>query len=109
MNRIIINGKVIESDDNVSIIVNGDNVIIGGSSVDVSDSKEINITIEEGAKINKLETRGKTTIKGNVSGDMETRGDIECCHVGGNINARGNVKCGKVNGGLNVRGNVRII
>ena len=129
MNRITINGKVIE--------VEGHNISIIGDSITVRDSKMLSdgITIEKGLSgiidikfdgdianltvhrgnvdINgnirgNVNSGGSVTCKGDIEGNIDSGGSVTCENVGGNVDAGGSVTCGNVNGDIDAGGSVRM-
>ena len=97
MNRITINGKVIE--------VEGHNISIIGDSIIVRDSKMLSdgVTIEkglsgvvdvkfEGDLANLTVHKGNAEINGNIRGNVDVGGSAKCSgDVGGDIEAGGSV------------------
>ena len=112
MNRITINGKVIE--------VEGHNISIIGDSIIVRDSKMLSdgVTIEkglsgvvdvkfEGDLANLTVHRGNAEINGNIRGNVDAGGSVKCSgDVGGDIEAGGSVTCENVEGSVDAGGSV---
>jgi len=95
--RTLVNGKPIEdwSESNEKVI----NITIEGN-VEALDVMVCNtITVNGDAK--KVKTgSGNVSVKGNVSGDIQTgSGDVECGDVGGDASTgSGDIRCGNVQG-----------
>lgn len=56
-----------------------------------------------------LDCGGSVNVKGNVLGNVDSGGSVECGDVGGDVDAGGSVKCGKVNGDVDAGGSIKMM
>lgn len=104
---VIVNGKKY-SGNNVSII--NDKVYIDGKLMtddESSKSTKIEITIEAGTTINKIEVDGDLEVKGSISGDVSAQGSVKCNDIGGNDSSGGSITCDDIGGNANAGGSVK--
>ena len=76
MNRIIINGKVIETDGK-SISVSGNSIIIDGMTIQDGLSGIVEIKFE-GDLASLTVQRGSAEVKGNIKGRADIGGSLTC-------------------------------
>ena len=90
MNRITINGKVIEVEGhNISII--GDSIIVNGVTIEKGLSGVVDVKFE-GDLANLTVHKGNAEINGNIRGNVDVGGSAKCSgDVGGDIEAGGSV------------------
>ena len=101
MSSITIDGKTF-SGNSVSIVdgkVTIDGVVQDGTLEGVV---ELHIT----GTLGSLRTDGSVHMKGNVEGDVDAGGNVNCGDVKGDVDAGGNVNCGDVKGDVDAGGNV---
>lgn len=92
--QITINGKTYTG-NNISI--NNNQVYIDGKLQDeVDDDRKIELTIL--SNVDKIISEESIYIKGNVSGNVEAKVNVNCDDVDGNVNAGVNVNCDDITG-----------
>jgi hypothetical protein len=78
-----------------SISVVNNKVYINGKLVsEIEDCKEKNIEV---------------VINGNVTGDVEVQGRLECGDIGGNVDIQGNMTCQTIKGDVDCQGNIKVV
>lgn len=106
MNKVIVNGKVIETSGRNITIQNG-TIIIDGDVVQDGLTGNINVSIHgdvekincggsvsvEGNVLGDVDCGGSATIRGDVKGSVDCGGSCTCGNVGGDIDAGGSVRC----------------
>ena len=104
---VIINGKLIQGNGNISVINN--KIYVDGKDI-TPDAKEINIQVNGNINELKIDVANKLLIQGNVTNIQSTSADIQ---IKGNVlqNIRttsGDVKCEQVLGNIKtVSGDVK--
>ncbi|MEC2335199.1 hypothetical protein [Bacillus subtilis] len=100
---ITINGK---SYSGRSVIINNDQVIVDGvlQTDGFGDVKEIKVDAKGFAGI--LVIEGNATIKGNIDGQVQTRGSLSCKNIFGDVSAGGSINCEDIDGDANAGGSV---
>jgi len=91
MGSCTVNGKIYHG-NNISIVNN--KVYIDGKLAEdgeETNSDKINITFTEGV-FEKIEVDGDVYIKGNVKGNIQANGSINCDDINGNASAGGSIK-----------------
>lgn len=106
MNKIIINGKVIEVQNGKNISVVNDQVYVDGQLVDSGLSGIVKIQFE--GDLASLKTSGNVDVHGSVEGNLTAGGNVESGDVTGNISAGGNISCGCVTGNASAGGNIKM-
>jgi hypothetical protein len=105
MNRISINGLVIES-DGLNIVVRNGKVTVDGKSIEIKDDKrDVYIT----GNVGSVECDGSCDVKGNVGGNVDAGGSVECGDVGGSVDAGGSVTARNVKNNIDAGGSVHIV
>lgn len=105
MNRITINGKVIEVEGhNISIVE--DSITVDGVTIEKGLSGIVDIKFE-GDITNLTIHKGNAEINGNIRGNVDVGGSVKCSgYIGGDIEAGGSVTCGNVEGNVDAGGSV---
>lgn len=103
-NNIVINGKSFNvKGNNVSIINN--KVYVDGKQVDTGElSGEVVIKFE--GDLANLQSDGGVTVNGNVHGDVDAKGSVNCGNVEGDVDAGGSINCGNVKGDADAGGSI---
>lgn len=104
-NSIIINGEHIVTDAQ-SITINNGTVIANGVVIKSGLSGVVELKVE--GDLMSINTAGNVSVSGDVHGDIDTTGNVNCGNVGGDIDTTGTVNCGLVNGDIDTLGNVNI-
>ena len=106
MNTIIINGtKIQTSGNNISVINNS--VYVDGKVIQTKLSGIVEIKFE--GDLASLNCNGSASINGNIKGDVDVGGSLDCGDIGGNIDVGGSVRCGKVSGDIDAGGSVKCV
>lgn len=105
MNTIIINGVKIQTDGK-SISIQGDKVFVDGKVV--KDGLSGIVKVEFKGDLASLQSDSSVVVHGNVQGDVDAGGSIECGDVGGSVDAGGSVRSSKVGGNIDAGGSVSI-
>lgn len=104
MNTIIVNGTRIQTNgNNISVINNS--IYVDGKVVQSDLSGDVNIKFE--GDLASLKCNGSATINGNIKGDVDVGGSLDCNDIVGNIDVGGSVRCGKVSGDIDAGGSVK--
>lgn len=104
MNNITINGRSFSvKGNNISVINN--RVIVDGVVIEDGLSGIVEVKFE--GDIASLRCDGSATINGNVMGNVDAGGSVDCGDVGRNVDASGSVRCGNVGGDIDAGGSVR--
>lgn len=98
MAQIVINNKTVIG-KSISILNN--RVIVDGKSVELEESKVINISVEGDVENLSVDVCETVKVTGNVKKLSTVSGDVDCGHVEGNVETTsGEVICGDVNGSV---------
>lgn len=100
---ITINGKTYRGGNNISI-VNG-KVTIDGIPQDGEPLTGV-VEVKVEGNLTSLRTDASVTVKGDVLGDVDAGGSVQCGAVGGEVDAGGSINCGAVNGDVDAGGSV---
>ena len=103
MFKININGFVFEC-QNGNISIHNGKVSLDGKTITIGEGKEINIH----GTINRIDTDGNVAVSGNVTGNIDCGGSVNCFDVHGDIDAGGSVVATNVTGSINAGGSVVI-
>lgn len=104
MNTIVVNGTRIQTNgNNISVINN--QVYVDGKLVQSDLSGDVNIKFE--GDLASLKCNGSTTINGNIKGNVDVGGSLDCNDIIGNIDVGGSVRCSKVSGDIDAGGSVK--
>lgn len=102
-NQIVVNGKSISvQGNNISVINN--KVYVDGKLVEEGLVGKVEISFV--GDLANLETDGSATVKGNVHGDVDAGGSVDCGDVKGSVDAGGSIGCGTVGGDVDAGGSV---
>jgi len=86
-----------------SVSIKGNRIMIDG--VDVTDdhsnqkSQIVHITIDGDTKAN-IDSDASITVKGNVFGDVNAGGSVNCGNISGNVNLGRSLNCKKIYGSV---------
>ena len=106
MNTIIINGtKIQTSGNNISVINNS--VYVDGKVIQTELSGIVEIKFE--GDLASLSCNGSASVNGNIKGDVDVGGSLDCNDIGGNIDVGGSVRCNKVSGDIDAGGSVKYV
>ena len=90
------------------VTVTGDEIIIDGKVVESFDNlKHKNISIIINGNVCCLNAEGSVQCE-NVEGGIDAGGSVNCGNVNGNIDAGGSVHCGKVSGYVDAGGSIHM-
>ena len=103
-NRITINGITIECSSGNIDISNGKVTVDGKAMQDIKASDPTRVVIT--GSVNSLSTTGNVEVRGNVLGNIDAGGSVQCDNVGGDIDAGGSVQCDDVDGDIDAGGSV---
>ena len=104
MNTIIVNETKIQTNGkNISVINNS--VYVDGQIIQTNLSGDVNIKFE--GDLASLKCGGSASINGNIKGDVDVGGSLDCNAIVGNIDVGGSVRCGKVSGDIDAGGSVK--
>lgn len=104
MNQIRVNGKTYKVEGNC-IRISNDQVFVDGKKVDFDDQDIKRIVIE--GNVGHLEVKGgDVEVKGNVEGDINADGSVNCYNISKNVNCGGSVNCDEVRGDVKCGGSV---
>ncbi len=103
MNKITINGKTYNVPGG-NISVQNNIVYVDGKKIEegLSGIVEVKFT----GDLASLRTDGSATVKGEVKGDVDAGGSVDCGNVGGSVDAGGSVSCRDVKGDIDAGGSV---
>jgi len=100
----IINGKVYP-DGNICITDNA--IFIDGV---LQDSEKLSgiVKIEVTGNLKNLVVKqGSVNVKGNIYGNVDAGGSINCGNIDGDVDAGGSINCGTISGDVDAGGSVR--
>jgi len=103
-NRITINGITVECPAGNISIANGTISVDGKAMQDIPASDPTRVVIT--GSVNSLSTTGNVEVRGNVLGNIDAGGSVQCDNVGGDIDAGGSVQCDDVDGDIDAGGSV---
>jgi hypothetical protein len=104
-NNIFVNGKAYSvNGNNISIINN--KVYVDGKEINTDEKLSGEITIRFEGDLANLQCDCPVIINGNVKGDVDSKGSINCENVYGNLKSYGSVNCRDVHGDLTAYGSV---
>lgn len=102
MGTINVNGKIYKG-NNISI-TNG-HVIIDGKEQDGEKLSGVVKVIVEG-DIENVKSDESIEVKGNVKGNVDAGGSVQCENVGGDVDAGGSINAGDIEGDVDAGGSV---
>jgi len=103
-NKIIIDGKEFIVEGNSCDLVEN-TIIFNGKIVECGPLSGI-VSIKWEGPAASINSSYSIECKGNVGGDVNAEGNVECENVDGDVNAEGSVQCENVEGDINAEGNV---
>ena len=103
MRRIIIGGDVTIVEGN-NIVVIDDKIIVGSTVIKSGLSGIVEVKFE--GDLVSLHTHGNASVKGDIHGNVDAHGNVQCGNVGGSVDANGSVECNNVEGNVEASGNV---
>lgn len=103
MSTVTINGKTY-SGLSGGIVIAGNCVYAGGKLVDGEAQGVVEVIVE--GDLTSLESSASVTVNGNVQGDVDAGGSINCGNVGGSVKAGGSANCANVAGSVKAGGSV---
>ena len=106
MNKIQINGFLIETDGPASVTITDGMVYVNGKHVIQLGKKNHQVTIN--GDVNELKVEGNADVNGNVKGNIDAGGNVMCKNVSGDIDAGGNVSAHNAKQNIDAGGNVTI-
>lgn len=97
MGNIVINGHNVVGRN---IVVRNNVVTVDGKTINIEESKVINITVNGDLEKLDVDACDTVSISGNVTGDVGTvSGDIKCGDIGGSAKTvSGDIKAKTING-----------
>ncbi|MCY8539501.1 hypothetical protein MOD23_19370 [Bacillus haynesii] len=101
--KVNINGVTYEGNN---ITITNNEVLIDGKAVESSVSGVVKVKIEGTPA--KVYSDASIEVKGDVLGDVDSGGSVNCGNVKGNVDAGGSVRCGTVGGSVDAGGSVRM-
>lgn len=101
MGTVTINGKTYSGN---SVVVTNDTVIIDGKVQRGEVSGVVQVVVS--GDIGYLKSNASVTVNGNVSGNIDAGGSVQCLNIDGNVDAGGSVSCKNVGGGVDAGGSV---
>lgn len=111
----------IKNSFNNSIIIDGEHIAVNAKSITINngtiiaDGKVIKgglsgvVELEVKGDLMSINTTGSVTVNGDVHGDIDTTGNVNCGNVGGDVDTTGIVNCSQVHGNVDTMGNVNIL
>ena len=104
MGTIVINGIKTIVDRCCSVIVDNNIISINGKKICGCEGKEVTIEGDVGS----LKCTGNVKVHGNVTGNIDAGGSVQCNNVGGEVDSGGSVRCSKVGGSIDAGGSVSV-
>ena len=103
MNIININGKSISVQGNNISVIN-DKVYVGGKLVEEGLSGQVEISFT--GDLASLDVDGSATVNGNIQGNVDIGGSLNCDNIQGSADVGGSVSCRNVGGDVDAGGSV---
>ncbi|AYC51937.1 hypothetical protein [Bacillus licheniformis] len=101
--KVTVNGVTYEGNN---ITITNNEVLIDGKAVESSVSGVVKVKIEGTPA--KVYSDASVEVKGDVLGDVDSGGSVNCGNIKGNVDAGGSVRCGTVGGSVDAGGSVRM-
>lgn len=101
--KVTINGVTYEGNN---ITITDNKVQIDGRTVERGVTGEVQVKIE-GSPV-KVYSDAFVEVSGDVLGDIDSGGSVNCGNVKGDVDAGGSVRCGSVGGSVDAGGSVRM-
>lgn len=108
MGTVSINGKTVTIPDGKSVSIVNNKIFVDGVEFKTDKGTVEGLTIIVQGNVEKLEVKSdnQITIQGNISGDAEIEGSLNCDSIGGNVSAGGSVNCDDIKGNVSAGGSV---
>lgn len=103
MGTIKWNGNTITVPDGANVSIQGDNIIVNGSSVQEGVTGDV---IIEG-NVHDLNTDRSAKVHGDVTGNVKASDSVKCGNIEGSCSASGSVKCSDIGGDTKAGGSVK--
>ena len=106
--NVSVNGQHFMVPDGASINVNNGVLFVNGQPYRDGEQLKGRVHIEVTGGLASLTVRnGDATIHGDVAGDVDAGGSVQCGEVKGKVDAGGSVQCGDVGGDVDAGGSVK--
>ncbi|EWH19965.1 hypothetical protein [Bacillus haynesii] len=99
--KVTINGVTYEGNN---ITITDNKVQIDGRTVECGVTGDVKVKIE-GSPV-KVYSDASVEVRGDVLGDVDSGGSVNCGNVKGNVDAGGSIRCGTVGGSVDAGGSV---
>ena len=104
MNKIVINGKTINT-NGTCVSINNGRIVVDGKVLQDNLCGDINVVIH--GDVNKIDCEGSVEVDGN-SGNIDCGGSASVGgYVNGNVDCGGSCTCGNVSGDIDAGGSVK--
>ncbi|MFQ3543457.1 hypothetical protein Q7A53_05175 [Halobacillus rhizosphaerae] len=87
-----------------NISITNDTVFVDGVAVDDLDNKKTEITVI--CNVDSIMSEESIYIKGNVTGNVEAKNNVNCDDINGNVTAGNNVNCDDIDGDVKAERNI---
>jgi hypothetical protein len=105
MNRLSINGMIIETCGPANISIRNGTITVNGETIKgIKDISHVSIK----GNVNNITVTGDVDVEGDVEGDVDAGGNVTCEDVHGDIDAGGNVSAKNAKQKIDAGGNVHI-
>ena len=101
MGFINFNGQTFKGSN---ITINGSQIIIDGVVQGEGLSGIVELKVK--GDVNIVKSSASVSVKGDVLGDVDAGGSVNCGKVSGDVDAGGSVNCGSVGGSVDAGGSV---
>ena len=102
--NIVINGRKITTDGNNVSVIDGKVIVDGKTVANAEDNEKIEIFGDINGNVES--DRNVVVRNGEIAGDVNAKGNIDCKNVRGSVKAGGNVNCDNVQQFVYAGGNV---
>ena len=106
-NKITINGVTIEVDSSNGSSINVRNGVVSVGGVVVQTGLSGVVEIIWSGPAASINADGSVTVNGEVKGDVDAGGSINCGNVSGSADAGGSINCGNIGGNADAGGSIR--
>lgn len=101
--NININGKRFEVPDGAEVSIKDNKIYVGGEElnggIEVGD-RELHIYIAEGARVEGVRSEKSLNVHGEIHGNVQAGGAVNCDNVEGDVYASGAVNCDDIHGNV---------
>ena len=101
---VIVNGKTYTVSGNNISVKNG-NVYVDGKLISENKGSEV-VKIEWKGPLASLKSDVSVSVDGDIHGNVDAGGSVNCKDVGKDVNAGGSITCANVNGNVDAGGSV---